>query len=200
MNERMFRCPFSSILVFALLLTALPALAAADEVPRITPQEKAAFLAVAPEQARSCQRCVLAHQKCSTTCFSLADKVNMGSCLTACDNATSTCSCDESVTLRSEDVIPWNPLDMNKAACNGNVSCQPYYPSCASWSGYSDCGTPYCGFGPKCGECVCDEWGRCFCGPGPAWKYSRERFRVCFDALGNSCTEWQTYNYSACGC
>ena len=39
-----------------------------------------------------------------------------------------------------------------------------------------------------------------FCGPGPAWKYSRERYRVCFDAYGNSCTEWQTYNYSSCGC
>jgi hypothetical protein len=79
---------------------------------------------------------------------------------------------------------------LTKAACHGNVSCQPNYPSCASWSGYSDCDAPFCGLGQGCGECICDEF-RCKCFAGPAMKQYRERFRVCFDQFGNSCTEWQ---------
>jgi hypothetical protein len=202
MPERAFRCPSTFILVFALLLTALPALAAADEGPRrLSPQEREAFEAVAPPQAKGCQRCALAHKKCSATCFSLAEKGGMGDCLVACDNATATCTCDQSVTLRSEDLVSWEwPGTTKAAACHGSVSCQPNYPSCASWSTYTDCGDPYCGATRGCGECNCDEWGHCICGPGPAWRQSRERFRVCFDSLGNSCTEWQTYLTATCGC
>jgi hypothetical protein len=205
MSERAFRCSLNSLLVFALLLVALPGLAGASEDPRISPEERAAFEAVAPLQAKGCQRCALAHKKCSSTCFKLAETNElgmMGSCLTACDNAVAACTCDQSVNLRSEDLVSfeWPDTTTKAAACHGTVSCQPNFPSCASWSTYSDCGDPYCGWGPKCGECTCDEFGRCFCGPGPAWRYSRERFRVCFDSLGNSCTEWQTANYYSCGC
>jgi hypothetical protein len=89
---------------------------------------------------------------------------------------------------------------LTKAACHGNVSCQPNYPSCASWSGYSDCGDPFCGLALGCGEEICDEWGFCRPGRGPAWRQPRERFRVCFDQFGNSCTEWQQSVSISCGC
>lgn len=199
MNKRVFRCPSTSILIFALLLAALPGLAAADEVPRISRQARASFEAVAPAQAKGCQACAFAHQHCSATCFSLAEKGGMGKCLTQCDNAAATCTCDQAVSLRSEDLVSEEWLSRTKAACNGSVSCQPNYPSCATWSGYSDCDEGYCGTGRACGECFC-EFGRCFCDPGPAWKQSRERFRVCFDQFGNSCTEWQMVLNSSCGC
>lgn len=199
MNERTSRCSFLFILVFALLV-ALPGLATAGEDPRISPREREAFEAVATAEAKDCQRCAISHKKCSSTCFSLAEKGGMGDCLTACDNAVAACTCDQSVTLRSEDLVWERPDVTTKSACHGTVSCQPNYPSCASWSSYSDCGDAVCGFGPRCGECTCDEWGHCFCGPGPAWRQPRERFRVCFDSLGNSCTEWQTFTSISCGC
>jgi hypothetical protein len=200
MDERVFRCSFTSILAFTLLMAALPGLAAAEEGPRISPRERAAFEEVAPAEAKSCQPCALAHKKCSATCFSLDEKGGMGSCLTACDNAAATCTCDQSVNLRSEDLVSRDWPGTTKAACHSNVSCQPNYPSCASWSAYASCGTAFCGSGPRCGECDCDEWGHCFCGPGPAWREPLERFRVCFDSLGNSCTEWQTFTSISCGC
>lgn len=198
MNERTFRCPSTAILIFALLLAALPGLAAADEGPRISRQARAVFEAVVPDQAKDCQLCAFVHQKCSATCFSLIEKGGTGDCLTACDNAAATCTCDQAVSLRSEDLAVWGWPITTKAACHGSVSCQPNYPSCASWSGYSNCGDPFCGIGP-CGECFC-EFGRCFCEKGPALKQSRERFRVCFDQFGNSCTEWQQTLISSCGC
>jgi hypothetical protein len=191
MNKRELRCPSLFILGFALLLI-LPVLAAADEHPAASPAARALaeFAAVAPPQAASCVVCAAAYQKCSTVCFGRADKSGLGACLNACDNAAALCSCDQVVNLRSEDLVDFEWPSAAKAACHGSVSCQPNYPSCASWSSYSNCGDPYCGFFPHCGECICDEF-RCFCGPGPAIDQDQERFRVCFDQYGNSCTEWQ---------
>jgi hypothetical protein len=183
----LFRCSPILILGFALLL-ALPGLAAADENPRSSSRARTDFEAIAPAQAK-CAACAIVHKSCSETCFR-QDKAVMGQCLTACDNAAANCSCDQAVGLRSEELVNFEWPSMAKAACHGTVSCQPNYPSCASWSSYSDCDDPFCGFAPKCGECTCDEF-RCFCGPGPAQKQRRERFRVCFDQFGNSCTEWQ---------
>jgi len=198
MRERWLRSLPLTILLFAMLL-ALAGLAAAQEGPRAHPGPRSPFDDAASPQAKTCAVCTAAFQKCSSTCFGLEDKSGMGSCLTACDNAVAKCSCDPEVTLRSEDLVKWDPTSLTKDACHGNVSCQPNYPSCASWSAYSDCGTPFCGSGAHCGECTCDEI-RCFCGPGPAWKTQIERFRVCFDQFGNSCTEWQTLNQSSCDC
>ncbi len=189
MNQRAFRCPSLSLLVLV-LLTILASVAAADEGPRMTPQARAAFRAVAPAQAAGCGACAIAYKGCSDACFGLPDKAGMGSCLTACDNAAAKCTCDQAVGLRSEEIVNFEWPSEAKAACHGVVSCQPNYPSCASWSSYADCGDLVCGNAPKCGECYCDEF-RCWCGPGPAWKQSSERFRVCFDQYGNSCTEWQ---------
>lgn len=201
MNERAFRGPSTSILFFTLLLAALPGLAAADEVPRISRQAKAAFEAVVPPQAKGCELCAFAHQHCSSTCFSLAAKGGIGECLTVCDNAAATCTCDRTVSLRSEDLVSWEWPSLTKDACHGTVSCQPDFPSCAGWSSYSDCGEPFCSLAVGCGRCSCDEFG-CRCEfAGPATRQSRERFRVCFDESGNSCTEWQATSVVLhCGC
>jgi hypothetical protein len=102
----------------------------------------------------------------------------------------------QTAALRSDLVPSWARPSATKAACHGNVSCQPNYPSCASWSGYSDCGDPICGIYRWCGNCG-DPFG-CW---DDATRQQRERFRVCFDQLGNSCTEWQTtLVLTACGC
>ena len=194
MNDRAFRCPSVALVIFALLLLALPALAAADDGPRVSPPARTAFAAVA--QA-NCGICTAVYQRCAATCFGRDDKSGMGACLTGCDNIAATCSCDEVGALRSEDLVAFEWPSAAKAACHGTVSCQPNYPSCASWSGYAACDTPYCGTGIHCGECTCDEF-RCWCGPGPALKEKEERFRVCFDQYGNSCTEWQTLTFSTC--
>jgi hypothetical protein len=197
MSERAYRCIPLMILIFAVLL-ALPGVAAAQENPRAHPGTAFEGVVVPPE-AKSCGACTVAYQKCSATCFG-GEKAGMGACLTACDNAAVKCTCDQEVSVRSEDLVNWGVVKVTKAAaCHGNVSCQPNYPSCASWSSYSDCEDPFCGSGAHCGECVCDEF-RCFCPPGPAWKQKQERFRVCFDQFGNSCTEWQTIQPFTCEC
>jgi hypothetical protein len=195
MNERVFRCSSVSILVFALLLILPGLAAAADEKPAAEPHARAASAAVA--QAASCGACTAAYQKCSNTCFGRADKSGMNKCLTSCDNAAAKCTCNDVSNLRSEDLVSFDWPSVSKAACHGTVSCQPAYPSCASWSSYANCEDPYCGSGAHCGDCTCDEF-RCFCGPGPALKQKEERFRVCFDQYGNSCTEWQQLILSEC--
>jgi hypothetical protein len=196
--NRVYRClPAISLFTFALLLV-LPGLAAAEENPRAArARARADFEAVAPDQAK-CGGCVLAHKSCSDTCFGLRGKEGMGICLTACDNAAATCSCDQAPGVRSEEFVNFEWPSVAKAACHGTVSCQPNYPSCASWSGYSNCDDPFCGFGPKCGGQFCDEWGFCWWEPGPAIKQRRERFRVCWDQFTNPCTEWQQTLTSTC--
>jgi hypothetical protein len=144
-----------------------------------------------------CGACALAAEGCYGKCFDLDDKSGMRTCLSKCDNVAATCTCDEAVTLRSEDLVPFAWPNVTKAACHPITSCQPAYPSCASWSGYSDCDDPFCGFAPQCGD-DCPEFGPC---PGPAMKQRRERFRVCFNEFGQSCTEWsRTMINLGCGC
>ena len=196
MNERAFRC---SLLLILALLMVLPAMAAADEDLRVSPRARARFEAVAPPQAAGCNACAFAYQACSSACFGLEERTGMGKCLTSCDNAAALCTCDQAVDLRSEEVVNFDWPSLTKASCHGTVSCQPNYPSCASWSAYANCGTPFCGVGAQCGECEYIE-GRLFCEPGPAWRQDRERFRVCFDQFGNSCTEWQQTFTKTCGC
>lgn len=197
MNERAFRSPSISILILALLLAVLPGWAAADESPRrLSRQERAAFEAVAPPQAKSCQLCAFAHRHCSAACFSLAEKGGMGKCLTQCDNAAATCTCDQTVTLRSEDLVSHEWLSQNKAACNEPVSCQPDYASCAGWSPYSVCGDSFCRNRIGCSQ-ECDG-PYCWPTSGPILIESWERYRVCFDQFGNSCTEWQSTTTSTC--
>jgi hypothetical protein len=154
---------------------------------------------VAPAQAERCRPCEVVHERCSGNCFGL-DKGEVGGCLMACDNAATTCSCDEAVTLSSEDFVARFGSSVAidfAAACHSTTACGPAYPSCASWSGYSDCDDPFCGSVNGCGE-ECGEFGPCF---GPGMKQRRERFRVCFNAQGQSCTEYQRTLLSlGCGC
>lgn len=101
------------------------------------------------------------------------------------------------VTPRSDLVPQWARQVVEKAdACHSTTPCGSAYPSCASWSGYSDCGDPLCGIYRWCGGCG-DPFG-CW---DEATRQRRERFRVCFNEFGQSCTEWQnTLVLVACGC
>jgi hypothetical protein len=106
-------------------------------------------------------------------------------------------ACLKLASLRNGDSQLFARPSYTKAACHPITSCQPNYPSCASWSGYTDCDDPFCGIGIHCGD-DCGEFGPC---PGDALKQRRERFRVCFNAQGQSCTEWsRTMITLGCGC
>jgi hypothetical protein len=158
-------------------------------------------LSAAPAQAASCGPCEVARVDCSTNCFGREDKTELQACLITCENAAATCSCDEAVTLRSEDFVvksTWRSTTALLAACHATTPCGSAYPSCGSWSSYSNCDAVFCGIGPGCGDCS-DPVSNC--GPGPAMRQRRERFRVCFNALGQHCTEYQRATITlVCGC
>ena len=149
----------------------------------------------------SCSACGKeARDRCTANCFGLTNKAERSGCLISCENSAATCSCDdENVTLRSEDVVarmPWL-VDSLTAACHSTTTCGTAYPSCASWSGYTNCDDPFCGVANGCGE-ECPEIGPCF---GPAMRQRKERYRVCFNAQGQSCTEYQlTLTSLGCDC
>jgi hypothetical protein len=190
MKERVYRC--TPITLFALaLLALLAAPAAADErVARGNDEDSAIVQA-------GCRACALVQESCYGGCFGLEEKSEMKACLVGCDNAAATCSCDEAVTLRSENLVSFDWPPVTKAACHAIVSCQPDYPSCASWSSPTNCDDPFCGVAPQCGD-DCPEFGPC---PGPAMKQRQERFRVCFNSLGQPCTEWGRLIINlGCGC
>ena len=63
------------------------------------------------------------------------------------------------------------------ADCLFPKSC-PDYPSCASWSSYYTCGPVFCAPDPR--------------NPAGVSLYQNvERFRLCFNQTGQSCTEYQ---------
>jgi hypothetical protein len=150
-------------------------------------------------QAARCSPCRVVHQRCSANCFGL-DKAEIGGCLVACDNEAATCSCDEAVTLSSEDFVArFGPPGMTEltAACHSTTPCGSAYPSCASWSNYTACDDPYCvHFLHGCGDCGPED--PCL---GPGLQQRIERFRVCFNAQGQSCTQYQlSFVTQQCGC
>ena len=159
-------------------------------------------------QTASCRPCAIAHEQCSVNCLGREGKA-VGACLIRCDNAAALCSCDEPATLISEDfVAKFGPqpgpepglkvVTDFSVACHSTTPCDSSYGSCANWSSYSDCGDQFCGIVIGCGEC--NEWGQCEAG-GPGLKQFRERYRVCFNELGQSCTEYQRSSTSlGCGC
>lgn len=107
----------------------------------------------------------------------------------------------EAVTLSSEDFAArfGSPFVIQSAgACQPITPCGPQYgyESCASWSSYTECGDLYCSATARgCGPCG-DE--RCV-GPGLVQQY--ETYRICFNALGESCTQWSRVSYTdSCGC
>lgn len=147
------------------------------------------------------------HDQCLVNCFGREDQSQMLGCLIGCDNAAAERVGDEEVTLSSEDyVAQWGNGGVTAAsACHSTAPCPAEYDSCASWSSYSNCGDPYCGIYRYC----CADLGPT--GPQPnipncelfgdALRQYRERYRVCFNASGQSCTEYQrTSVVAGCGC
>lgn len=198
MNQSAFRSASSFFIVFGLLVLGAAGIAAAEESPRVTPQERQPFQAAPATEAKSCGSCAFILQKCFASCFAGGGKRQMSACLTGCDKAAASCRCDEVAKLRSEDLVSWGVVSLTKNGCHPGSSCPPSYASCAGWSGPSNCGPSYCQDESWCGDPWCDNG----CDPdgGPANHTPYEQFRVCFDQFGNSCTEWSSYDAVFCGC
>lgn len=162
------------------------------------PGQAAGRVAVRPAPCRACE---IAKSRCSVNCFGREDKNDMRSCLVGCDNAAALCTCDEPVTLNSEDYVArFGSPEVTglKDACHATTTCGPSYGSCAGWSSVAPCGGVFCGFVPGCG--LCNEWGQCETG-GQGEVENLERYRVCFNDQGEPCTEYQrSVSYGACGC
>jgi len=150
----------------------------------------------------------IALDHCMANCFGLADQARVEPCMIRCDNAAATRPRDEPVTLSSEEYLErWGDrVILPASACHSTTPCPAEYDSCASWSGYTSCGDTFCGIyrfccanGPVGGPAPslpnCDDLF------GDALKGYKERYRVCFNAGGQSCTEWErTTVFLGCGC
>jgi len=146
------------------------------------------------------EACLAALDLCSVSCAELGDVTEALGCRSRCDAAATTCFGDEPATLSSEEYLAYwgNALTFKAAACHSTTPCPTEYGSCGSWSGFSDCGDPFCGPSTLCKRC--NEWGQCLAA-GPATKQNRERFRVCFNAQQQGCTEYQRASQTlGCGC
>lgn len=79
---------------------------------------------------------------------------------------------------------------VNVGTCHTATTC-PGFDSCSSWSSLSQCGdtcTQQC-----CHDRLCNE-------PDIGGTVYSEQFRVCFNSLGASCTEWAISSRFVCGC
>lgn len=167
-----------------------------------------ASASAAQAQEAACRPCAIAQERCSVNCLGREGKA-IGACLIGCDNAAALCSCDEPATLNSEDFVArfgprpgaqggFKVVTEFSAACHSTTPCGSAYGACANWSGFTPCGDEFCGAAMGCGEC--DQFGQCEA-YGPAMKQFLERYRVCFNQLGQSCTEYQrSSSTGACGC
>ena len=160
-------------------------------------------------QAATCRSCAVAQERCSVNCLGRVGKA-IGVCLIGCDNAAAVCTCDEPATLNSEDFVArFGPqpgpqggglkvVTEFSGACHSTTPCGSAYGACANWSGFTSCDDAFCGATFGCGEC--DEWGQCEA-YGPGMKQFNERYRVCFNQQGQSCTEYQrSVSSGGCGC
>jgi hypothetical protein len=112
-------------------------------------------------------------------------------------------SVDEIVSSPMEAVIPPTPAMLAAAlsgdpdamanaigprSCIAPSSCPSQFGSCGTWSAFdicdSTCTTQLCAGGAE----------------GRLERLKENSFRVCFDAVGNSCTEWRQGNATQCGC
>lgn len=156
-------------------------------------------------QAARCRPCEVVHGRCSTNCFGL-DRSQIGECLIACDNEAAICSCDEAVTLNSEDFLARSASGSGSGprvitafadACHSTVPCGTEYGSCAGWSSYVDCGDPRCSFHVQ----GCGGGGHEDPPFGQGTLQNLERYRVCFSAQQEACTEYQRTSWIVgCGC
>lgn len=149
-------------------------------------------------QAEMSEVCAMTQQQCSVDCLGRTDRGAMVSCLMACDNAAAHCARDEEPTLSSEWLAEelGNLIGTKAGACHSTTPCPSEYGSCGSWSGYSDCGDPWCGVyghcGSGCGEPLCFD---------DATRQFRERYRVCLNQQAQACTEYQRIStVVGCGC
>lgn len=147
------------------------------------------------------EACLVGLDTCSLNCNEIGDPASAATCRTRCEKAATTCFGDEQPTLSSEQYLAYwgdNVLATKASACHDTTPCPSEYGSCGSWSTFSDCGDPFCGISTACK--ICDEWGQCTAG-GPALTQYRERYRVCFNAQMEGCTEYQRVTQSlGCGC
>lgn len=85
------------------------------------------------------------------------------------------------------------------AGCQAASTCPAEYGSCSSWSASTLCDQTCGGIG----FCICRPVWSEECQGVPAEPKGRDSynsFRVCFNASGQSCTEWQQTSYTYCGC
>ncbi len=159
--------------------------------------QRAQALAPAAQPAMS-EPCALTQEQCTVDCLGRSERGALVACLMGCDNAAALCARDEEPTLSSEWYVEQfgNVLATKAGACHDTTPCPSEYGSCGSWSEpYTDCGDPYCGVYRFCGSCS-ETW--CF---GDATRQHQERYRVCFNSAGQSCTEWQRISIVlGCGC
>lgn len=149
-------------------------------------------------QAEMSQACAMTLEQCNVDCLGRKDRGARVSCFMGCDNAAALCARDAQPTLSSEWYVEQlgNVIGLKAGACHATTPCPSEYGSCGSWSGYSDCGDPWCGVyghcGSGCGEPLCFE---------EATRQYKERFRVCFNQQAQACTEYQRIlTVVGCGC
>lgn len=148
-------------------------------------------------QPEMSQACATTLEQCTVDCLGRSDRSAVASCLMGCDNAAARCARDEEPTLSSEWYMEQfgNTLAVKSGACHDTTPCPTEYGSCGTWSGYTNCGDPYCSVHRTCGSC-----SEPFCFDD-ATRQNQERFRVCFNSAGQSCTEWQRIAvFVGCGC
>lgn len=96
--------------------------------------------------------------------------------------------------LRSEDLVDMNAMGAElAAACPAPSTCAGF-GSCAAWSATTSCGTRVCG--TECFRCINPKDPICFSGINRSTFTSR--FRVCFNAQQQACTEFQVFTATTC--
>lgn len=99
--------------------------------------------------------------------------------------------------LRSEDLVDLAAMEATlNAACPVATTC-PGFDSCAAFSSTTSCGTLVCG--AECARCIRLKPDlEPVCTSGVRRSTFSSRFRVCFNAQGQSCTEFQVFTASTC--
>jgi hypothetical protein len=96
--------------------------------------------------------------------------------------------------LRSEDLVDMAEMQVQlAAACPAPKTCAGF-GSCAAWSTTTSCGSAACG--QQCFRCV--RPSDPICHSGITRSTFTSRFRVCFNAQQQSCTEFQVFTASSC--